>query len=57
MMKRASKDITSAIYSKVKEESEIIGWKNKRSSEKKMSIAIYDILSENISIRKIKPTN
>jgi hypothetical protein len=24
----------------------IIGWKNKRSSEKKMSIAIYDILSE-----------
>ena len=45
---RASKDITSAIYSKVKEESEIIGWKNKRSSEKKMSIAIYDILSENI---------
>ena len=28
-------------------EAEIVGWKNKRSSEKKMSIAIYDILSEN----------
>ena len=42
-----SKNITNAIYSKVKEEVGIVGWKNKRSSEKKMSIAIYDILSEN----------
>jgi hypothetical protein len=31
----------------VKEEAEIVGWKNKRSSEKKMSVAIYDVLSEN----------
>jgi hypothetical protein len=31
----------------VKEEAGIVGWKNKRSSEKKMSISIYDILSEN----------
>lgn len=44
---KASKDITNAIYNKVKEEAEIVGWKNKRSSEKKISIAIYDILSEN----------
>jgi type I restriction enzyme, R subunit len=44
---KASKDITNAIYRKVKEEAEIVGWKTKRSSEKKMSIAIYDILSEN----------
>lgn len=44
---KTSKDITTAIYSKVKEESGIVGWNNKRSSEKKMSIAIYDILSEN----------
>jgi hypothetical protein len=44
---KASKDITNAIYSKVKEEAGIVGWKNKRSSEKKMSIAIYDILFEN----------
>jgi hypothetical protein len=43
----ASKDITNSIYKKVKEEAGIVGWKNKRSSEKKMSIAIYDILSEN----------
>jgi hypothetical protein len=42
-----SKDITNSIYGKVKEEARIVGWKNKRSSEKKMSIAIYDILSEN----------
>jgi hypothetical protein len=44
---KASKDITNAIYAKVKEEAGIVGWKNKRSSKKKMSIAIYDILSEN----------
>jgi type I restriction enzyme R subunit len=44
---KASKNITNAIYNKVKEEVEIVGWKNKRSSEKKMSVAIYDILSEN----------
>ena len=44
---KASKDITNAIYDKVKEESGIVGWKNKRSTEKKMSIGIYDILSEN----------
>ena len=43
----ASKNITNAIYAKVKEEAGIVGWKNKRSSEKKVSIAIYDILSEN----------
>jgi hypothetical protein len=41
-----SKDITNAIYRKVNEEAQIVGWKSKRSSEKKMSIAIYDILSE-----------
>jgi type I restriction enzyme R subunit len=40
-----SKNVTNAIYNKVKEEVGIVGWKNKRSSEKKMSIAIYDILS------------
>ena len=39
--------MTDAIYSKVKEETKIIGWKNKKSSEKRMSIAIYDILSGN----------
>jgi hypothetical protein len=44
---KTSKDITNAIYGKVKEESGIIGWKSKRISEKRMSIAIYDILSEN----------
>jgi hypothetical protein len=43
----ASRDITNAIFVKIKEEAGIVGWKTKRSSEKKMSIAIYDILSEN----------
>ena len=42
-----SKDITNVIYNKVKGEAGIVGWKNKRSSEKKMGIAVYDILSEN----------
>jgi hypothetical protein len=39
--------ITNAIFNKVKEETKIVGWKTKRSSEKAMSIGIYDILSEN----------
>jgi hypothetical protein len=42
-----SKNLTNSIYTKVKEEAGIVGWKNKRSSEKKMTISIYDILSEN----------
>jgi type I restriction enzyme R subunit len=46
---RASRDITNAIFAKVKEEAKIVGWKTKRSSEKKMNTAIYDILSENNS--------
>ena len=39
--------MTNAIFFKIKEEARIVGWKTKRSSGKKMSIAIYDILSEN----------
>lgn len=42
-----SKTVTSKIFEKVNEEAKLIGWKTKRSSEKKMSIDIYDILSEN----------
>src|SRR5215216_722947 len=44
---KASRDITNAIFVKIKEEVEIVGWKTKRGSEKKMNIAIYDILSKN----------
>jgi len=44
---KSSRDITNAISAKIKEEAGIVGWKSKRGSEKKMSIAIYDILSEN----------
>ncbi|HKG31466.1 MAG TPA: type I restriction endonuclease subunit R [Nitrososphaeraceae archaeon] len=43
----SSRDITNAIFAKVKEEAGIVGWKTKRSSEKKMNTAIYDILSDN----------
>ena len=42
-----SKNITELIYDKVKEETRIVGWRTKTSSEKKLSIAIYDILTEN----------
>lgn len=34
------------MYDKIKEETNIVGWKTKTSSEKKLSIAIYDILTE-----------
>jgi type I restriction enzyme, R subunit len=42
-----SRDVTNAIFGKIKEETRIVGWKTKRGSEKKMNIAIYDILSKN----------
>ena len=44
-----SRDLTNAIFAIVKDESRIVGWKTKTSSEKKMSIAIYDILTANDS--------
>ena len=43
---RLSKNTTEKIFEKVSEETKLIGWKTKRSSEKKMSIDIYDILME-----------
>jgi hypothetical protein len=45
--KTTSKSITESIFGKVKEETKIVGWKSKRGSEKKLSIAVYDILTEN----------
>ena len=41
-----SKNISRAIFDKIKEETGIVGWKTKKSSEKRMSIIIYDILNE-----------
>jgi predicted metal-dependent hydrolase len=35
------------VSDKIKEETGIVGWKTKTSSEKKMMIAIYDVLAEN----------
>ena len=40
------KEITKSIYDKLKEETQIVGWKTKTGSEKEMIITIYDILSE-----------
>ena len=45
--KDISKSITESIFGKVKEETKIVGWKTKTSCEKKLCIAIYDILNEN----------
>jgi type I site-specific restriction-modification system R (restriction) subunit len=43
---KLSKNVTEKIFKKVSEETKLIGWKTKRSSEKKMKIDIYDILAE-----------
>ena len=52
-----AKATTEKIFEKVSEEAKLIGWKTKRSSEKKMSIDIYDILVENgYSDNKIEET-
>ena len=42
-----SKNTTKSIFGQLKKEIEIVGWKTKTSSKKKMSIIIYDILTEN----------
>ena len=41
------KKMTSSIYAKLREETQIVGWKTKTGSEKEMIITIYDMLSEN----------
>jgi type I restriction enzyme, R subunit len=45
--KTSSKNITQSIFGKVKEETKIVGWKNKTTCEKNLCIDIYDILTEN----------
>jgi hypothetical protein len=42
-----SKTITKSIYEKIKGEITIVGWKTKKSSEERISVTIYDILTEN----------
>lgn len=42
-----SKNVIQSIFDKVKEETKIVGWKTKTSCEKKLCIAVYDILTEN----------
>ena len=44
--KELSKSITKKIAENIKTETDLVGWKTKRSSQKQLSIIIYDILSE-----------
>jgi hypothetical protein len=44
--KKIAKNATRKVSSIVNDEIQIVGWKTKTSSDKKMSIAIYDILNE-----------
>ncbi|MGB9169464.1 MAG: HsdR family type I site-specific deoxyribonuclease, partial [Nitrososphaeraceae archaeon] len=41
-----SKKITKKIYQEIKPETEIIGWRTKRDSQKRISLIIYDLLQE-----------
>ena len=43
----SSKEITKTIFDNILEETNIIGWKTKKGSEKRISVSIYDILSKN----------
>ena len=45
-IKELSKSITKKIAENIKTEIDLVGWKTKRSSQKQLSIIIYDILSE-----------
>lgn len=39
--------VAKTIYQQIKPETELIGWKGKTSSDKKISVTVYDILNEN----------
>ncbi|AIC16478.1 type I restriction endonuclease subunit R [Nitrososphaera viennensis] len=43
----AAKQVTAAIYKQIEPETELVGWKSKSSSERLMSAAIYDVLTDN----------
>ena len=45
--KSNSKSITESIFDRIKAETKIVDWKTKTTSEKNLSNAIYDILTEN----------
>ena len=45
--KKITMGATRKVSSIVNDEIQIVGWKTKTSSDKKMSITIYDILNEN----------
>ena len=47
--KKISKSITHKIYDGIREETQIVDWTNKRSTEKNISIIVYDLLEKEIS--------
>ena len=44
--KKKSQEITKDISDKIKPEVNLVGWKNKKTVEKRLNIIVYDILSE-----------
>ena len=44
---KAAVTITKQIFKEIEPESKIVGWKNKPNSERKMGLAVYDVLQEN----------
>jgi type I restriction enzyme R subunit len=51
--KKKSIMLTKDLYSKLKPETEIVGWKTKTSTEKKLKATIYDTLNSNLTEDKI----
>jgi len=44
--RKESIELTKKIFSQIKKETEIVGWKNKTSTEKNIKIVIYDVFSK-----------
>ena len=44
---KAAITITKQIFKEIEPETKIVGWKNKPNSERKMGLAVYDVLQEN----------
>jgi type I restriction enzyme R subunit len=46
-------ELTKEIYSQIKPETELVGWKEKPSTEKKMKALIYDTLNSDVAEEKL----
>lgn len=51
---KVAKNATESIFRQIQPETQLIGWKGKTSSGKRISVMVYDVLRENVSLPEAK---